>query len=311
MIADVARAQLTAALGLAIQFDVPAARLTSLRVGGVADALATPPDRAALATLLRLCARHGLPRRVIGRGFNTIVRDEGVDGVLIQLAQLKRLEERPAKLLRVEAGVSHATLTRFCRERGLAGLEFGVGIPGTLGGWVAMNAGIGTRELKDVVREVEVMSPTGRSLRAFSREALHFRYRALTGLAGGSVVVSALLAVEVSDRARVEAESDRLLARRRATQPVDQPSCGSVFKNPRGHFAGQLIEAVGLKGEARGGAMISPLHANFIVNTGGATASDVLALIGHARALVRLKTGLLLEPEVKIWGRGAPEERAS
>jgi UDP-N-acetylmuramate dehydrogenase len=311
MIPDAVRGELTAALGRAIQFDAPTAKLTSLRVGGIADALATPPDRATLATLLRLCAKHRLPHRVIGRGFNTIVRDEGVDGVLIQLAQLKKLEERPARLLRVEAGVSHATLTRFCRERGLAGLEFGVGIPGTLGGWVAMNAGIGTRELKDVVREVEVMSPAGRILRSFPRAALRFRYRALVGFAEGSVVVSALLAVELSDRKHVEDESERLLAKRRATQPVDQPSCGSVFKNPRGHFAGQLIEAAGLKGETRGGAMISPLHANFIVNTGGASASDVLALIGHARALVRLKTGIALEPEVKIWGRGGPEERAS
>lgn len=311
MIADAARAELAHALGRAIQFDVPSARLTSLRVGGIADALAAPPDRLALAQLLRLCAKHRLPSRVIGRGFNTIVRDEGVDGVLIQLARLKQLEERPGKLLRVEAGVSHATLTRFCRERGLAGLEFGVGIPGTLGGWIAMNAGIGVREVKDVVREVEVMSPAGNFVRHFTREALHFRYRALVGFAAGSVVVSALLEVEISDRKRVEAESERLLAKRRETQPVDQPSCGSVFKNPRGHSAGQLIEAAGLKGVTRGGAMISPLHANFIVNSGGATASDVLALIGHARAVVRLRTGILLEPEVKIWGRSAPEERAS
>lgn len=311
MIGDAARAELQDALGRAIQFDVPTAKLTSLRVGGAADALATPPDRAALATLLRLCAKHRLPRRVIGRGFNTIVRDEGVDGVLVQLSQLKKLEERPACALRAEAGVSHATLARFCRERGLAGLEFGVGIPGTIGGWAAMNAGSGARETQDVVRELEVMSPSGRILRAFPRDALRFRYRALVGLAEGSVVVSALLAVEISERSRVEEECERLLAKRRATQPVDQPSCGSVFKNPRGHFAGRLIEAAGLKGEKRGGAMISPLHANFIVNTGGATASDVLALIGHARALVRLKTGVLLEPEVKVWGRGAPEERSA
>ncbi|HEU4428190.1 MAG TPA: UDP-N-acetylmuramate dehydrogenase [Myxococcota bacterium] len=310
MIPDAARMELSAALGGAIEFDAPTARLTSLRVGGIADALATPPDRAALAALLRICAKHRLPARVIGRGFNTIVRDEGVDGVVIQLAKLKRLEERPGRLLRVEAGVSHASLTRFCRERGLAGLEFGVGIPGTLGGWVAMNAGIGAREAKDVVQEVELMSPAGKFVRAFPRAALRFRYRALVGFAEGSVVVSALLAVEISDRKHVEEESERLLAKRRATQPVDQPSCGSVFKNPRGHFAGQLIEAAGLKGETRGGAMISPLHANFIVNTGGATASDVLALIGHARALVRLKTGIQLEPEVKVWGRSAPEERA-
>ena len=309
MIAPELRAELEAALPGAIRFDVDASRLTSLRVGGVADALATPPDRASLAALLRICARHELPRRVIGRGFNTIVRDEGVDGVLIQLSAFKRLEERPDGCLRVEAGVSHASLTRFCRERGLAGLEYGAGIPGTLGGWVAMNAGIGTREAKDVVRELEVMSPSGRKQSHLPGSALRFRYRGLGGLAPGSIVLSALLAVELADRRAIERETESLLARRRATQPVDQPSCGSVFKNPPGNFAGALIEAAGLKGERRGGAMISPLHGNFIVNTGGATASDVLALIGHARALVRVRTGVLLEPEVKIWGRSAPVEK--
>ncbi len=211
--------------------------------------------------------------------------------------------------MRVEAGVSHATLTRFCRERGLSGLQFGVGIPGTLGGWVAMNAGIGTRETKDVVREVEVMSPSGRKQSHLAASALRFHYRALRGLAPGSIVLSALLAVELADRRTIERETDELLARRRATQPVDQPSCGSVFKNPPGNFAGRLIEAAGLKGERRGGAMISPLHGNFIVNTGGASAADVLALIGHARALVRVRTGVLLQPEVQIWGRGAPGEK--
>jgi UDP-N-acetylmuramate dehydrogenase len=309
VIANAARDALATALGDAIRFDVPTNRLTSLRVGGPADALATPASREMLARLLGICARYRLPRRALGRGFNTIVRDEGVDGVLIQLGALRRLEERPGLCLRAEAGVSHAALTRFCRERGLGGLQFGVGIPGTLGGWVAMNAGIGTRETKDVVRELEVMSPSGRRPRHLPGAALRFRYRGLVGLAPGSIVLSALLAVELADRRAIERETDELLARRRATQPVDQPSCGSVFKNPRGNFAGRLIEAAGLKGERRGGAMISPLHGNFIVNTGGATASDVLALIGHARALVRVRTGVLLEPEVKIWGRSAPEER--
>jgi len=298
------RADLEAALPGAIRFDVDASRLTSLRVGGVADALAVPPDRRSLAALLAICARHRLRHLVIGRGFNSIVRDEGVDGVLIQLAAFKRLEERPDGLLRVEAGVSHASLTRFCRERGLAGLEFGAGIPGSIGGWIAMNAGIPERETKDAVREVEVMSPSGAKLHHLPRERLGFRYRALRGLAPGSVIVSALLAVQIGVRDRVAEEIDRLLARRAATQPLDVPSCGSVFKNPPGSYAGRLIEAAGLKGERRGGAQISPLHANFIVNTGGATAADVLALIGHARAAVRVRTGILLEPEVRIFGRG-------
>jgi UDP-N-acetylmuramate dehydrogenase len=298
------RAELEAALPGAIRFDVDASRLTSLRVGGPADALATPPDRASLAALLRVCARRRLAHRVIGRGFNTIVRDEGVDGVLIQLGAFKRLEERPDGCLRVEAGVSHASLTRFCRERGLAGLEYGAGIPGSIGGWIAMNAGIPDRETRHVVRELEVMSPSGARLSHLPRERLGFRYRALRGLAPGSVILSALLEVRVAKREEVAAEIDRLLARRQATQPLDVPSCGSVFKNPRGSYAGRLIEAAGLKGEKHGGAQISTLHANFIVNTGGATAADVLALIGHARAAVRMRTGILLEPEVRIFGRG-------
>jgi len=297
------RTELEAALPGAIRFDVAASKLTSLRIGGSVDALATPPDRRALARLLALCARRGLRRRVIGRGFNTIVRDEGVDGVLIQLSALKRLEQRPDGCLRVEAGVSHASLTRFCRDHGLSGLEFGAGIPGSIGGWIAMNAGIPSRETKDAVREIEVMSPSGRQLRHLPRERLGFQYRCLRGLAPGSVILSALLAVEPSERSRVAAAIDELLERRAATQPIDVPSCGSVFKNPPGGHAGRLIEAAGLKGARHGGAQISTLHANFIVNTGGASASDVLALIGHARAAVRLRTGVLLEPEVRIWGR--------
>jgi UDP-N-acetylmuramate dehydrogenase len=297
------RAELEAALPGAIRFDVAASKLTSLRIGGAVDALATPLDRARLARLLALCARRGLRRRVIGRGFNTIVRDEGVDGVLIQLSALKRLEERPDGCLRVEAGVSHASLTRFCRDHGLSGLEFGAGIPGSIGGWIAMNAGIPSRETKDAVRAIEVMSPSGTKLRELPREQLGFRYRGLRGLAPGSVILSALLTVQPSDRTRVAAAIDELLARRAATQPLDVPSCGSVFKNPPGSHAGRLIEAAGLKGARHGGAQISTLHANFIVNTGGASASDVLALIGHARAAVRLRTGVLLQPEVRIWGR--------
>ena len=296
------REALAALLGERVRFEVPASRFTSLRVGGPIDAVAEPADRAELAALLGLCARHRVPRRVLGRGFNTVVRDEGLDGVLIRLARFRRLEERPGAL-RVEVGVSHASLTRFCRDRGLAGLEFGAGIPGTVGGWLAMNAGIGSREMKDVVREIEVMSPTGAKRSHLPRAKLHFVYRGLRGLAPGSVLLSTLLAVEPAKRSEVEACVKALLARRAATQPLDVPSCGSVFKNPPHRFAGQLIEAAGLKGERFGGACISPVHANFIVNEGGATAADVLALIGKARAVVRTRTGILLEREVKVWGR--------
>lgn len=304
MIARDVRDELQDALGENVRFDVPMSRHTSLSIGGPADALATPSDRHELARLLAVVSARHLPQRVLGKGFNTLVLDEGLDGVVIQLSRLRRLEERPGAL-RAEVGVSHAQLTRFCVERDLAGLEFGAGIPGTLGGWLAMNAGIGTREAKDVTREVEIMSPTGRRRRHLGRERLHFTYRALRGLAPGSVLLSALLAVTPGEPGAVRAEVERLLALRAHTQPIDRPSCGSVFKNPPGDHAGRLIESVGLKGERIGAAEISSVHANFIVNHGGATARDVLALIRLARDKVRKVHGVALEPEVRIIGRAA------
>jgi UDP-N-acetylmuramate dehydrogenase len=165
-----------------------------------------------------------------------------------------------------------------------------------------MNAGIPGREVKDVVVEVEVIGPTGRKLRHIPRAGLRFVYRALRGLAPGSVIVSALLRVEISEPDVVRAAVDRLLAARSSSQPINVPSCGSVFKNPPGDFAGRLIEAAGLKGRRLGGAEISPVHANFIANRGGATAADVVGLIEEARAAVWRTAGTRLVPEVRVIG---------
>ena len=159
MIAAAARTRLRSALGDRVRFDVPMSRLTSLRVGGPADAVATPADRGELCALLQVCASERIPHHVLGAGFNTLALDDGLSGVVIQLGRFRRIEERPGGAIRVEAGVSHSQVTRFCVQRGLSGLEFAAGIPGTLGGWLAMNAGIPDREMKDVVLEVEVMSP--------------------------------------------------------------------------------------------------------------------------------------------------------
>lgn len=305
MISRALRSTLEDALEDRIQFGVPMSRHTSLRVGGPADALATPASRNELARLLGVCSRHRLPHFVLGSGFNTLVRDGGIAGVVIQLKRLRGLAERPGGTLRAEAGVSHRQLTNFCAARGLSGLEFGAGIPGSIGGWVAMNAGIGSREIVDVAREVEVVSPSGRRRSHLGRDALRFRYRALRGLAPGSVVVSVLLAVGIADPSMVRAAVDRMLAQRAHSQPLDVPSCGSVFKNPAGDFAGRLIEAAGLKGEREGGAQISTVHANFIANTGGASAADVLALIARAREKVLHSSGVHLACEVQVVGRDA------
>ena len=305
MIGRELRAELSEELGPAVRFDVPLARLTSLRVGGPVDAVASPANRAQLLATLRRLARARVPHFVLGGGFNSLALDAPVAGVVIQLSRWRRLEERPGSALRVEAGVSHSQLTRFCCDRGFSGLEFGAGIPGSIGGWIAMNAGIPKREVGDRVLEIEVASPTGSGIAHLPRSVLHCRYRSLRGLAPGSVILSALLRIDRTTPATVRAEVDELLARREKTQPLSVPSCGSVFKNPPGDFAGRLIEAAGLKGHRVGGAQISPLHANFIANVGGATASDVMELIRLAKERVRAQSGTRLECEVRIVGGAA------
>ena len=303
MMAEAPRAALAQALGERVQFDAPMARHTSLRIGGPADAFVTPADRGELGAVLAVCREHGLRHTVVGAGFNCLVADEGIDGVVITLRKFRGLEERSGPSIHAEAGVSHSAVTRFCLDRGLSGMEFAAGIPGTVGGWIMMNAGIGVREQKDVTLEVGIVTPDEPGEKRIPRSALDFRYRELRGLPADAVVVSALFSVEVSSREAIKAEVDRLLSRRSATQPLDVPSCGSVFRNPEGDFAGRLIEAAGLRGERIGGAEISPVHANFIANVGGATANDVLALIESARTRVQKECGVELQTEVKLLGR--------
>ncbi|MAG32977.1 MAG: UDP-N-acetylenolpyruvoylglucosamine reductase [Deltaproteobacteria bacterium] len=307
MIVEEARHALAALLADRVEFGAPLARHTSLRVGGPADAMVVPADREELSRVLALCAAHGLPVSVLGAGFNVLVREGGIRGVVLRLKRLRRIERVADDAISVEAGASHATIIRYCIAQGLAGLEFGAGIPGTLGGWLTMNAGIGVREMKDVVREIEVFDREGRALPRIARAGLDFRYRSLEGLAPGAVLVAALLTVEPSSRTEVQSEIDRLLAKRQATQPTDVPSCGSVFRNPPGDYAGRLIETAGLKGAREGQAEISTVHANFIVNHGGATAGDILRLIERARETVARETGIELVPEVRLLG----EESAS
>ena len=284
-----------------MDFDEPMARYTSLRVGGPADAFARPANRAELAELLAIAARHGTPVCALGRGFNAIVRDAGLAGIVVQLGALRALERLERERVRAEAGVTHTTLTRFCADEGLAGLEFGVGIPGTVGGWIAMNAGIPEHEMRDVVERVEIFDPLDHEGRELTGEELHWRYRRLE-LPAQALVLSATFVLSVDEPAAIRERMRAYLDRRLATQPVNEPSCGSVFKNPEGDQAGRLIDAAGLKELRVGGAEISGLHANFIVNRGGATASDVLALIARATEEVETRFGVRLETEVRMLG---------
>jgi UDP-N-acetylmuramate dehydrogenase len=280
--------------------DEPLARHTSLRVGGPADAMLRVDTVGELEVLAQLCAAHATPLCVLGAGFNTLVRDGGIRGVVARLAGLRAIERRGTELW-AEAGATHTQLTRFAAQAGLAGLEFGVGIPGTLGGWLAMNAGTREREVKDAVTRVEWLAAGRRCEHPAS--ALRFGYRRLER-PEGAILLGARLALAPDDPAAIRARMRAQLEARRATQPVDQPSCGSVFKNPPGDFAGRLIEAAGLKGLRCGGAQISELHANFIV-TSSARARDVLELIARARAEVAAQFGVQLETEVQILGEEA------
>ncbi|MGE4652367.1 MAG: FAD-binding protein, partial [Myxococcota bacterium] len=225
------RDELKKLLGERVRFDVPLARLTSLRVGGPVEAVAAPAHRDELLALLRTCSELQIPQRVLGNGFNVLALDEGLPGIVIRLTRFRELETLPAGL-RAEAGVSHSQITRRCCEQGLAGLEFAAGIPGSVGGWLAMNAGIPQREIKDVVLEVEVASPDGGRVRRTKVRELDFGYRELRGLAPGSVLLSALFHVTQGSAESVRAAVNSLLTKRARSQPLDVPSCGSVFKNP-------------------------------------------------------------------------------
>ena len=304
MIPPAASEALQQALGERIQFDQPVSRHVALRIGGKADAIATPKDVAELSELLRVCAEHSLATLALGGGFNTLALDGGIDGVVVRTARLRKISLETKDRVRAEAGVSHRQLTSFCIERGLAGLEFAAGIPGTIGGWVAMNAGVPGREMVDVVCEIEVVTAAEGLLRMDAAK-LDFQYRELGGLPAGGVITSVSFSLTASDSDAVRSDVDRLLAKRAQSQPLDVPSCGSVFKNPEGDYAGRLIEAAGLKGRRAGGAQISEMHANFIANTGGATAADVLSLIRHAQEVVHERSGVRLSPEVRIVGREA------
>lgn len=303
MIEETLKARFVAKFQHRVQFDVPMKRYTSLRVGGPADAMFWPENREELSEALRLCAQHAIPVTVIGGGFNTIVTDAGIDGIVLQLKKLRALELESSGLLYAEAGVSHHRITKFCTEKGLSGLEFCAGIPGTIGGWLFMNAGIGEREIKDITHSIECMEPDGSAIRRLHRADLDFRYRSLAKLAPGTILLAARFSVESRDPHRIKEEIHRLLAKRAATQPLDVPTCGSVFKNPPGDHAGRLIEAAGLKGEREGDAIISQIHANFVENRGKATTTDILVLIQRVREIVAQTSGIQLEPEVRIVGR--------
>lgn len=293
-----------------VQFDEPLSGHTSFRVGGPADALVAPDSEADLATLIAGCRRRDLPVHVIGDGTNTLVRDGGIRGVVIALTRaFSEIARTGGNSVTAMAGARLAALCRFAAGQGLGGLNFAQGIPGTVGGAIIMNAGTAGGCMAGVLASVRILGGDGR-IRRLTREQLDFEYRRLVISTGKRtagtppVVLAGRFTLVASDPAVLQAEARRLLAARKRQQPVHLACAGCFFKNPpSGRSAGQLIDAAGLKGKRIGGAEISPVHANFIVNRQHASAADILALMACARETVERRFNIRLEPEVKIVGQ--------
>jgi len=285
---------------------------TSLRVGGPADVLVVADDIDELREAVALAWEHAIPCRVLGSGSNVLVSDRGVPGlVVINRAKSMAFSEQS---VRAESGASFSTVAQRCVTRGLAGLEWAASIPGTVGGAVVGNAGAWGGDVASALAGAQIMEPDG-SITSWGVERLQYGYRksALkgagakqrrgeTGSSRRPVVLEATFNLQRGDRHALRARVVEIAARRRASQPSGA-TCGSVFRNPPGDHAGRLIEEAGLKGEHRGNAIISPVHANFIVNLGGANASDIMALIKLAYRSVKEHSGVRLELEIELLGR--------
>ncbi len=283
------------------------APLTSIRVGGPAEALIRPRTPEALVALLRLAREQGAPITVLGGGANTLVGDGGVKGITLRLPGdfAPEVAEVGAEegLLTLGAGAAIVRLINLMRSNGLVGAEFLAGIPGTLGGAVAMNAGTKNGECFRAVEAVELATVDG--VGWLTKAQIPHAYRH-SELPLGAVVTRVRFRLPKGDLAASKQAMDKDLGYRKSTQPLSQPNFGSVFTNPPGHFAGQLIEQVSLKGHTLGRAQVSTLHANWIVNLGGATARDVLGLITLMQERVKAQTGVELKPEVKRVGEFLP-----
>lgn len=289
---------LAAQQGIRLLCGEPLSRHTTFQIGGPARWLALPETEAQLCALLELAAEQGLRFAVIGRGSDLLAPDEGFDGLVIRTP-----EGEPVWLdettVQVPAGYSLSRLSALAAERGLAGLTFAQGIPGTVGGGILMNAGAYGGQISDTLVSSVCHTPEG--LRELSAAEHVFAYRSsIYSSHPDWVILHGVFRLQPGARAQLLAEMADYGARRREKQPLEYPSAGSAFKRPAGQFAGRLIEECGLKGCRVGGAQVSEKHAGFIINRGGATCADVLALIRLVQERVQAQTGVLLEPEIRV-----------
>ena len=284
-----------------VMLNEPMKRYTSFQIGGPADVLVEPHDVEALQMVLQWAWSEGLPIFVLGNGTNLLVADEGIRGVVVRIGPGLDDISFEGECLRAGAGATLPVLARECAERGLAGLEWAVGIPGSLGGALTMNAGAYSHTVGDVTREVRMIGLDG-ALSVKTGEEMQFAQRSSRLSHGDGIAYQALLALHRADPDEIRARTAGYMKDRKIKQPLHMPSAGCVFQNPSGRGAGRYIDAAGLKGLRVGGAEVSQVHANFIINTGGASARDVLILMGVIRRTVYEKFGVDLVPEVRVVG---------
>jgi UDP-N-acetylmuramate dehydrogenase len=282
--------------------DADMREFTSFQAGGKADLLVIPSSEDELKTVLQRLAQRKLPFIMMGKGTNLLIRDGGYRGVIIRLEETFSEIKVEGNTLTAGAGAALSVVARTAMEHGLTGIEFASGIPGSLGGGVYMNAGAYDGEMKNVVRDVRVLSQDGMKTRTVGNEQMEYGYRLSSLMATHEIVLAATLNLIYGNQKDILTKMKEFNDRRNLKQPMELPSAGSFFKRPEGYYAGKLIQDAGLKGLTIGGAQVSPKHSGFIVNIGGATASDIIALMHVVQATVLDQFGVIIEPEVRIIG---------
>ncbi|MEY8446272.1 UDP-N-acetylmuramate dehydrogenase [Enterococcus ratti] len=281
-------------------FDEPLMKYTFTKTGGVADVLAFPKTQNEVKKIVNYCRTHQVPWMVLGNASNLIVQDGGIRGVVIMLTKMQQIRVEGTTVI-AEAGAKLIDATYVALDASLTGFEFACGIPGSIGGAVYMNAGAYGGEIKDVVAEVDVLLEDG-TLQTIVNEEMDFSYRYSKVQNTKAIILEARFQLTTGDYETIKKRMDELTQLRQSKQPLEYPSCGSVFKRPVGHFTGQLIQQAGLQGLKWGGAQISEKHAGFIVNVDHATATDYIELIAHIQEVIKKKFDVSLETEVRIIG---------
>ncbi|EFR45301.1 UDP-N-acetylmuramate dehydrogenase [Streptococcus pseudoporcinus] len=286
--------------GIDIRINEPLQKYTYTKVGGPADYLVFPRNRIELTRVVKYANQHKIPWLVLGNASNLIVRDGGIRGFVIMFDKLNLITV-DGYTIEAEAGANLIETTKVAKYHSLTGFEFACGIPGSIGGAIFMNAGAYGGEIANIFLSAKVLTPEGEIKTVTARE-MAFGYRISAVQASGDIVISAKFALNPGNFEQISQEMDRLNYLRRLKQPLEYPSCGSVFKRPLGHFAGQLIMEAGLKGYRVGGVEVSEKHAGFMINVDQGTACDYEQLIAHVIATVKTNSGVTLEREVRIIG---------